>query len=291
MSDPSVSDHIAQIVRQSRSNLAFALLSLPRERREDMHAFYAFCRVIDDIADDEDIPLADRKTQLARWRDVIHESAREMTSFERSVVALRDRYGIPPNEMEAIIDGVSMDLEPLRFENWEALRGYCYRVASSVGLVSIRIFGCRMKESREYAIELGYALQLTNILRDIHGDWQNGARLYLPLDDLAAAGYSEDDIAAGCYNEAFRTLMAQQIARARHHYAAAQAAHTREDAVPLLASEVMRRIYSETLDLLENDGARVYDERYHLSKARKIRLVAGAWVHGIFARLSGRHGH
>ncbi len=281
----AVQSQITEIVRRSRSNLAFALACLPRERREDMHTFYAFCRVVDDLADDEDIPLIDRREGLERWRRIVVDGgAPDLSRFEEAVVALRDHYRIPSLEMQEIIDGVSMDLEPMRFPDWAALELYCYRVACCVGLVSIRIFGCRMPRSHDYAVELGHALQLTNILRDIRGDWQNGRRLYLPQDVMASAGYTEADIAGTRYNDAFFSMMRVMIDRAHQHYAAARAAITPEDSLPLLAPETMHRIYSETLSLLEIDGCRVYDIRYSLPKLRKARLVATSWVHGLAGR-------
>ncbi len=285
MSDNSPAAAAAAIVRKSRSNLAFALASLPEERREDMYAFYAFCRIVDDIADDEGIPVADRIAGLQRWRDVIHERAADMNPLEQSIVALRDRYHVPISDLEEIIEGVSMDLEPRRFASWEDLRIYCHRVASCVGLVSIRIFGCRTPESRDYAIHLGYALQITNILRDIRADWENGGRLYLPLDEMAAAGCTEADIAAHRYHDGFFRLMDIQIARARSEYAAAVAAWRRDDEGPLLASETMRRIYSGTLDLLQHDGCRVFDLRYSLPLSRKVRYVAKAWLRGLALKI------
>lgn len=287
MSSPEVSQDASEIVRKSRSNLAFALACLPKERRRDMYVFYAFCRVVDDIADDEGIPVPAREAALARWRDVLHSTAENLTPLENAVRAIQQRYQVPVQEMESIIDGVSMDLTPRRYANWPELEQYCYRVAGCVGLVSTRIFGCQSPQSRDYAVSLGHALQITNILRDIQADWENGARVYMPQDELAAAGYSEDDIARGKMNDAFARLMARQIARARHYYAAAEAAWSRVDRIPLLASETMRRIYSETLDLLEKDGCRVYDQRYSLPKWRKAALVASAWFNGLKARLGG----
>jgi phytoene synthase len=153
--------------------------------------------------------------------------------------------------------------------------------------VSTRIFGCRAPQSRDYALALGIALQITNILRDIRGDWENGRRVYLPQDEMAAAGCTEDDIARGRINDAFLALMAQQIARARNYFREATASLTEQDRLPLLASETMRRIYSETLDLLERDGCRVFDKRYTLPKWRKAWLVAVAWLRGLRARLFG----
>lgn len=287
MSSPSSSPDAAEIVRKSRSNLAFALASLPRRRREDMYIFYAFCRLVDDIADDEGLPVESRQAGLQRWRDVVHDRAVDLTPLEVAVTEVRTRYAIPPEEMEEIIEGVSMDLEPRRYATWEELRQYCYRVAGCVGLVSTRIFGCRSPLSRDYAINLGYALQITNILRDIQGDWENGHRVYLPQDEMAAAGYTEDDIAHGRVNDAFLKLMHGLIGRARDYYRAAVENLTKEDRLPLQASETMRLIYSETLDLLDKDGCRVFDKRYRLPKRRKLQLLARAWARGMRARLFG----
>jgi phytoene synthase len=287
MNAPASSPDAGEIVRKSRSNLAFALASLPRRRREDMYIFYAFCRLVDDIADDEGLSVPERRAGLQRWRDVIHGRAENLTPLEQAVTDVRKHHAVPPEEMEEIIEGVSMDLEPRRYATWEELREYCYRVAGCVGLVSTRIFGCRSPLSREYALNLGYALQITNILRDIHGDWENGHRVYLPQDEMAAAGYTEDDIAHGRVNESFLELMRGLVGRARYYYQAAVAARTEEDRLPLQASETMRLIYSETLDLLEKDGCRVYDQRYRLPKWRKAQLVARAWVRGMRARLFG----
>ena len=213
-----------------------------------------------------------------------------MEPFENDLLELRDRYQIPPKELLEIIDGVAMDIEPRRYGTWEELKLYCYRVAGCVGLVSIRIFGCKDAKSRDYAVNLGYALQITNILRDIRADWENGQRIYLPQDEMAAAGYSVADLAEMQHNDAFELLMRQQVSRARDFYHLARAALVKRDRRPLLAAEAMRRIYSETLDLLEEDGYHVFDQRYRLSNLRKARLVAGAWTKGVFGRWQGRSG-
>ena len=272
------------IVKRSRSNLAFALACLPKRRRQDMYVFYAFCRVVDDIADDEGWTTPQRMEALARWRAVVRGEAQERDPFENDLLELRQRYAIPEEEMLAIIDGVAMDIEPRRYRNWEELKLYCYRVAGCVGLVSIRIFGCHDEKSREYAINLGCALQITNILRDVRADWENGERIYLPEDEMAAAGYTVEDLGAMRHNEAFVLLMRQQVARARDYYHLARAALVKRDRRPLLAAEAMRRIYHETLDLLEEDGYHVFDQRYRLSQLRKARLVAGAWTKGLLGR-------
>ncbi len=284
MSSTSSGPSAHDIVKRSRSNLAFALACLPKRRRQDMYVFYAFCRIVDDIADDEGWTTPERLQALERWRAVVRGEAPNCDPFERDLLELRHRHHIPADEMTAIIDGVAMDIDPHPYQTWEDLKLYCYRVASCVGLVSVRIFGCRDERSRDYAINLGYALQITNILRDIRADWENGQRVYLPLDDLAAAGYSVADLSNKKYNEAFVRLMRQEVARARSYYELARAALVKRDRRPLLAAEAMRRIYSETLDLLEADGYRVFDQRYRLSSLRKARLVAGAWTKGLFGR-------
>jgi phytoene synthase len=280
-----MSTDAADIVRRSRSNLAFALACLPKQRRHDMYVFYAFCRVVDDLADDEGIPVAERRAGLARWSDVVCGRAENLNALESAVAAVQQRHSVPATEMEEIIDGVSMDLEPRRYANWQELERYCYRVAGCVGLVSTRIFGCRAPESRDYALALGNALQITNILRDIHSDWENGQRIYLPQDEMAAAGCTEEDIARGRVTEPLLKVMAQQIERARRYYKTAEGLVTDADRIPLLASEAMRRIYSETLDLLERDGCRVFDQRYSLPKWRKAQIVTAAWIRGMWARL------
>jgi phytoene synthase len=279
-----MSTDAAAIVRRSRSNLAFALACLPKQRRHDMYVFYAFCRVVDDLADDEGFPLEQRRAGLARWSDVIHGRSAQLDELESAVAAVQQRYAVPAQEMEEIIAGVSMDLEPRRYANWNELKLYCHRVAGCVGLVSTRIFGCQAPQSRDYALALGNALQITNILRDIHADYQNGGRIYLPAEEMASCGVTEEDIARARVTGPFLKLMTQQIARARRYYKEAASHITKQDRVPLLASEAMRRIYSETLDLLERDGCRVFDQRYSLPKWRKAQIVAGAWLRGLWAR-------
>ena len=277
----------AEIVRRSRSNLAFALACLPKQRRHDMYVFYAFCRVVDDLADDTGIPLEERRAGLARWSEVVAGNGGTLNELEETVMAVQQRHSVPGMEMEEIIAGVSMDLEPRRYANWEELERYCYRVAGCVGLVSTRIFGCQAPQSRDYALALGNALQITNILRDVHSDWENGHRIYLPADEMAAAGVTEETIARGRVTDPFLHLMEQQITRARQYYARAASLVTEQDRIPLLASEAMRQIYSETLDLLEKDGCRVFDQRYSLPRWRKARIVAAAWFRGMWSRRAG----
>ncbi len=181
----------SEITRKAKSNLAFALKILPRDRREDMVVFYAFCRTMDDLADDPGMPAEKRTELLDGWKHGLVSGFTAPDEFQREVAALRDRQRIPNDLLVAIIEGCQMDVHPQRFENWEDLSGYVWKVACAVGLVSIRLFGCKDPGSECYAVALGHALQLTNILRDIAEDLSNGQRIYLPLADLARFGYTE----------------------------------------------------------------------------------------------------
>jgi phytoene synthase len=175
-----------------------------------------------------------------------------------------------------------MDLDGANYATWEDLRLYCYRVASAVGLVSIEIFGCREPASREYAIELGLALQLTNILRDVGEDWRNGGRIYLPREDLARFGYTTDDLAAGRRNDAFLALMRFETQRARGFYARAIALLPAGDRRALVAAEIMRTIYTRLLDRMERDGFHVFTQRYRLSRLAKLAAICGTIVRSKF---------
>src|SRR2546423_9549811 len=196
----------ATITRQSKSNLALAFVSLGRERKRDVTIFYAFCRVVDDIADSADLSVIEKRVRLANWREMLRACAPDEPPVARDVRKLMHKYSLSPNMLEEIIDGVEMDLSMARYPTFEELRVYCYRVASAVGLVSIEIFGYRNPRCRQYAIDLGLALQMTNIIRDVSKDHQAG-RIYLPQEDLGRFQYSETELIQRHYNERFVQLM------------------------------------------------------------------------------------
>jgi len=274
--DPST-ETSREIVRRSGSNLAFALAILPKEKREDMGVFYAFCRIVDDIADDLDAPADEKREGLNRWRRLIHgELESPLPGVENEFDDLRRHYALDEGELEAIVDGVEMDIEPLRFETATDLKNYCYRVASAVGLASIRIFGYKDPGSRDYAEQLGYALQWTNIMRDVGEDAEEG-RLYLPLEDLKRFGLSEADVLSGKPDFAsFQRLMKYEAGVARGFYQKAIDALPAVDRKSMRSAEMMRRIYSGILDEMESGGFRVFETRYKLSKARMLAEFARA---------------
>ena len=189
-----------------------------------MVVFYAFCRTLDDLADAPGVPDEHRRLLLDSWRHGLLHGFDKPTTLQQQVLALRDRGAFPTSCLTAIIDGCRMDLQPQRFQTWEDLSAYVWQVACAVGLVSIRLFGCTDPRSERYAVALGRALQLTNILRDLREDLANGGRIYLPLEDLARFDYSDKDLAAGTRDERFLALMAFEAERAEGFFREAAAA-------------------------------------------------------------------
>jgi phytoene synthase len=279
---PHLSTHPAHAVAadySGRSNLALAFLWLPREKRADMNAFYTFCRLVDDIADSSDLPLAVKREQLAAWRGVVNSPGAPGLSanlLADEVRALMDKYHIAPELMLEIIAGVEMDLDGASYETFEALRAYCYRVASAVGLVSIEIFGYRDPGCRQYAIDLGIALQLTNIIRDVGTDLDNGGRIYLPLEDLARFGYSEDNLRQRVHDARFTALMTFEAERAEDYYQRAVRVLPPIDRRAMVAAEIMRAVYHKILVRARSDGYRVLSKRYRLNKLMKLATLLGA---------------
>lgn len=263
----------AKITRESKSNLALAFFALSRERREDITVFYAFCRVIDDIADSTELSAEEKALGLGAWRQWLRGSTPGETPLASEVREVMAKYSLTPAMLEEIIDGVEMDLRNVRYETFEELRVYCYRVASAVGLVSIEIFGYRNPACRDYAIQLGLALQMTNIIRDVGKDLDNG-RIYLPREDLARFGYAEADLRERKRNEPFLRLMEFEAARAEEFYSKAAALLPREDTRSMVAAEIMASVYRALLRRMKSDGFRVFEREYRLSKIEKSGRVA-----------------
>jgi 15-cis-phytoene synthase len=263
----------ATITRQSKSNLALAFISLGRERKLDITVFYAFCRVIDDIADSSELNVAEKRVRLAKWRQMLHATTQNEPSLARDVRRLIAKYSLRIDMLEEIIAGVEMDLSTLRYPTFEQLRIYCYRVASAVGLVSIEIFGYRNQRCKQYAIELGLALQMTNIIRDVAKDMKN-RRIYLPQEDLTRFHYSETELIQRHYNERFVQLMEFQARRARQFFANAAAALPAEDRRAMTPAEIMGSVYRGLLRRIELDKFRVFEKDYQLSKMEKAGRIA-----------------
>jgi phytoene synthase len=263
----------AKITRQSKSNLALAFIALGPERKRDITVFYAFCRVIDDIADSVEFNVAQKQLRLAAWREMLRRTYPDELLLAREVRSLIEKYSLPIDILEEIIAGVEMDLSISRYATFDELRVYCYRVASAVGLISIEIFGYRNAPCKEYALELGLALQMTNIIRDVGKDLRSG-RIYLPQEDLARFAYSESELQNRQYNERFVRLMAFETARAREFFSRAATALPPEDRRAMVPAQIMSSIYQGLLRRMELDQFRVFEKEYRLSKLEKAGRIA-----------------
>jgi phytoene synthase len=279
-----ITDLTARLTRRSRSNFYYAFLTLPRRRREALYAVYAFCRTVDDIADLGGERGADppaQRRELQRWREDVARCY-EPGAVPNHPIALRLQaavraYPIPRAALEAIIDGVEMDLYRAAYETADDLYPYCYRVASAVGLCCIEIFGYTDPRARQYAINLGQALQLTNIIRDVGADARAG-RVYVPQEDLRAFAVTNDDLKAGRYTEPFVRLMTHQATRARRFYRSAWESFPAGDARSLVPAEIMGRIYLALLDEIEARRFRVFGERVTVPVAKKLAIALRCWV-------------
>jgi phytoene synthase len=270
------------ITQKSASNLALAFVLLPKAKRDGMSALYAFCREVDDVADDESVPGAERRIQLAAWREDVRRACeggtpefqvnRELQSIIRLYPGLRFEL------FDDLIRGVEMDLDINRYQTHAELEQYCYRVASVVGLLSIEIFGYTDPRTREYAVHLGKALQLTNIVRDVKTDAERG-RIYFPLEELERFRVSESEILGGAYSPRFRELAASVAERAKHFYKLARETLPQADRRPMAAAELMGSVYWRLLEKLEGREFNVFGpELTRVGKGQKILLILRTWL-------------
>jgi len=271
----------------------YSFLVLPPAKRHAIIAVWDFCRAVDDAADEvgegEGALAADA---IARWRGELaacFEGREPQTRQGRALAPLVTTFNLTREPLEALIEGVEMDLGTRRYETFEDLYQYCIRVASAVGLVCLEIFGCREPASRQYAIDLGVALQLTNILRDVRGDLERG-RVYIPQEDLRAHRCSEDDLRAevamaggGVRSPAVKALLRHQALRARDYYARAARALPRRDARRLVAAEIMAAIYRGVLDGIERREYDVFSEVVRIPRPRRAVIAASTWIRILLA--------
>ena len=264
----------AEITRQSKSNLALAFVSLKRDQRREITIFYAFCRVIDDIADTTEISAGEKQQGLNEWRGWLRAAGPGEPALAGDLRSVLARHGIAPEMLDEIITGVEMDLRKSRYATFDELRTYCYHVASAVGLVSIEIFGYKDPKCKEYAVQLGLALQMTNIIRDVRKDLERD-RIYLPKEDLDRFGYSETALQRRDYNAKFVELMEFEAARARQFFQNAADLLPAGDRHSMVAAEIMSSVYRALLRRMENDRFRVFEKDYRLTRLEKAGRVAG----------------
>jgi phytoene synthase len=272
----------------------YAFLVLPRPQREAIIAVWDFCRAVDDAVDEPEGAGArvqgpgsrgrgpDRdalRAVLAGWRDELDRcyTGAPQTTEGRALQPWIRHFDLSRQPFADLIDGVEMDLDRDRYETFAALYEYCWRVASTVGLICIEIFGQRSAPAREYALNLGLALQLTNIIRDVGGDAARG-RVYLPQDDLARFGCTDADLLAGRATPPVAALLAFESGRAREYYRRAAGLLPSLDRRALVAAEIMGRIYRETLARIERAGYDVFSARVRVPRARQAALAVATWL-------------
>jgi phytoene synthase len=256
----------------------YSFLALPPEKRRAIVAVWDFCRAVDDAVDESKEGTA--ACALAGWRTelkTIYDGQLPATPQGRQLMPFVARFDLPRAAFEDLIDGVAMDLEQRRYETFEALRQYCLRVASAVGLICVEIFGYRDVQTRDYAIDLGIALQLTNIIRDVPVDLER-SRVYIPLDDLRRFDVSEDELRAGKLSANVRALLAHQCERARAFYRKADIALPKPDEKGLVAARIMAAIYLDLLKSIERAKFDVFNRRIRVSRPRQAAIAAFTWL-------------
>ena len=273
--------HSHALTRKSASNLALAFILLTREKRDAMSALYAFCRAVDDVADEDSVPTEKRREQLAAWRADIRragENERPQFILNQEFQPVIQKFKLPFALFDELIKGCEMDLDTVRYENFEQLELYCYRVASVVGLLSIEIFGYENPACRDYAISLGKALQLTNILRDVKNDAARG-RIYLPQTELKKFNVSDAEILDSRYSERYLALARSVAERAKSFYQLAQKTLPPADRRAMVAAELMGNVYWRLLQKLEREKFNVFGAKpLKLSKPQKLALILQSWL-------------
>lgn len=271
----------------------YSFLVLPPRKRRAIVAVWDFCRAVDDAVD-EVVPEeewrggltpaahARAEQELRLWRSEVSAAfaGTPRTPQGRALQPYVREFNLPERHFHDLVDGVEMDLAHVRYPTFDALAGYCRRVASAVGLICVEIFGYRDPAAREYAESLGLALQLTNIVRDVAADLRRG-RVYLPVEDLARFGVSEEDLARGVVTPQVRALLAYECARARSFYERAASQLPAADARSLVAAEIMGAIYYEILQRIERAGYDVFSRRIRVPRPRRAGIALRVWLRAL----------
>jgi len=260
-----------------KTSFFYAFLVLPAAQRRAIIAVWDFCRAVDDAVDEA---TTGGRESVRFWRAELarcYEGGAPQTPQGEQLQPLIAQFDLPRPAFEDVIDGVAMDLDTTSYETFADLYQYCRRVAAAVGLICIRIFGCRGARAAEYAVNLGVALQLTNILRDIKDDFRRG-RVYLPLEDLAAAGCPIDDLAAAKPSDAVKRVIEFECRRAREFYGRAVDARPPEDRRRLVAAEIMRAVYFDTLQRIERRGYDVFSTPTRVPRPRQAVIALKQWL-------------
>ncbi len=268
-----------EISKKSKSSFYYAFNLLPVHKREAMTTLYAFCRKTDDIVDENNLTSETKSKDLQNWKTELENSLLGESSFPllNSLAVTINQFKIPTEPFFDLIKGMEMDISQSRYTTIDDLITYCYRVAATVGLMSIEIFGYNNISTRKFAVNLGLALQLTNILRDIKKDALAG-RIYLPLEDLKRFNYSEEELFANVYNENFVQLMRFEANRAKAYFANANKNLDIVDKPSMFAARAMQHIYFNLLKKLEAKNFNVFAENINVGKSEKAIIALGVWA-------------
>ncbi len=277
-------EDVAALSTSGSTSFHYSFSFLPKEEREAIRTIYAFARRIDDIVDegpsDTTEQIQHKRARLQWWRAEIETLYAGQLALQSPALPLQSvvrRYSIPKQYLLTIIDGCERDLVQHSYATFAELKEYCYAVASVVGLISIEIFGYRHEDTRQYAINLGYALQLTNILRDIRQDAERGY-IYVPQEDLARFRYTEDDLRNQVYDDRFVALMQFQAQRARDFYHEARSHLRPDERLTMVAAEIMDAIYYRLLEKIELNDYRVYAKRISVNAVHKAITAFRIWL-------------
>ena len=269
----NVSSRDTHFTNARATNFYYAFVFLPAEKRLAIEAVYAFARRGDDIVD-SGLDRVEAAASLARYRQALDACyADDPTRLDepelRALAVAIKRFKIPRKPFDDLVLGLEMDLETTRYATFEELSLYCYRVASTIGLICIEIFGYHNPRTRDYAVNLGTALQLVNILRDVQRDAQRG-RIYIPQADLDRFGVRPGELTAGAYNDPFIELMQFECDRARHYFDLARQTLSAEDRRSMTAAEIMASIYWGILKRIQKRAYNVYGKRVHVPRPIKF---------------------
>lgn len=272
--------------KKSGSNFYYSFLFLPRSRREAMYTIYAFCKQVDSAVD-EPAPGSQPLEEISKWRKEVSATyqGHPTQPVTISLAAHLQTFDIPETLLQELITGVEMDLLSNRFATFPELYQYCYRVASVVGLICLKIFQTQSPAAEDYAINLGLAFQLTNILRDLKGDAELN-RIYLPLEDLQRFGYSEESLLQQRSSPALVDLVKFECERARTYYHKAQEILQTlppSDQKSLVVAEIMRGVYSRILQQLEEQQYQVFGSRIRVAPLERLTIAAKIWVRSLFS--------
>jgi phytoene synthase len=274
-----MTDQSKQIAKESGSSFYYAFSLLDKPKRDAMNTVYAFCRKTDDIVDEGNESDELKYEHLRKWRIELEKALHSTSDYPllNKLVAIIKQFNIPVEPFYQLIAGMEMDLQRKRYLSFDDLIQYCYCVASTVGLMCIEIFGYKNKSAKDYAVNLGLAMQLTNILRDVKKDSENG-RIYLPQEDLHRFDYTEGDLLENQYNQKFISLMEYEAGRVRSLFDKANSALDLEDKPSMFPARAMQHIYSKLLTKLESENFDVFNKRIRVGGLEKIAISLGVWV-------------